>query len=258
MSNSKGNQYPLWYISNEFGVYAVDKSGSAHSKSKTNFAMDIGVSEDGTVWVLSNEPDPDGGGAKIYWSNGDGSWNEINTSDPGGIKISGAANSRCIYLTSEGDIYTLNTDGTTTKDYSNSGFMMITYGGNYIWAVVPEKEGGIPVLRYTSVTDPTKTWTTFGNGVHPTSISSNYQGTCFAVLNFNPVYYTVDGQSGSAGAGADGTTMQISFRNWNFILTTDATSDGNQIMEWQDTNGGTYMAITPRGSRVESSYYRAS
>ena len=77
MSNQKGNQYPLWGINNNYEVFVLKTDGSTETMSKNDFAMDIAVSEDGTVWVLSTEPDPDGGGAKIYWSNGDNTWNEI-------------------------------------------------------------------------------------------------------------------------------------------------------------------------------------
>ena len=62
MANSNGNTYPFIIISGEGQVFGVDSSQTTHSLSNSNFAMDIGISEDGTIWAISNVPDPDGGG----------------------------------------------------------------------------------------------------------------------------------------------------------------------------------------------------
>ena len=110
MANSKGNQYPNWTISNQGEVFAIDTTNTATSKSKKDFAASIGVSEDGTIWAISYEPDPDGGGSKLYWSNGDGNWTEIDTPDPGGIyQSTGADNEGCIYKTFDGLLIRMTT-----------------------------------------------------------------------------------------------------------------------------------------------------
>lgn len=258
MSNTKGNQYPMWYIDNNYEVFALDHGGKSHSMSSNSFAYDIGVSEDGTVWVVSSLPDSDGGGARIFWSNGDGNWNEIATSDPGGIRITGYTGSSCLFLTSNDEVYSLDTNGTATLEFQNLNIILLTYGGGYLWSLMPEQAGGIPVLRYLDIGSGSKTWNTFAGNVMPSSISADYAGNCAAVVNFSPVTYSKDGSSSySAGAGIDGKALQISFRNWCFAVSTDANQDGNLIYEWQDESGGTFMATAARGSVVESSYYTA-
>lgn len=259
MANSKGNQYPLWYISNEQQVMAVAHNGKTYEKSQAGFAADIGISEDGTVWVISEIPDPDGGGARIFWSNGDSNWNEISTSDPGGKIITGAEGSNCMYLTASDEVYTLNPQGKATLDFKGLNIQEISYGGNYLWGVLPENSGGIPVLRYLKVTDPSKTWHTFTGNITPSSISTGYAGNCSAVVKRNPMYFLTDGtSSGSMGTGADGQTLSITFRNWCFILNTNANENGNQIMEFQSGGAGSFVAMAVRGTRVESSYYQVS
>ena len=72
----------------------------------------------------------------------------------------------------------------------------------------------------------------------------------------SPKYYSHDGISmGSAGSGADGKTLIISFKSWNYSLTTDGNENGNQVMEWQDDQGGTYMATSFRAVKVLSTFY---
>lgn len=68
-----GNNYAYWYIDNNYQVFAVDSSNQVHSKSQQMFAMDIGTSDNGTLWAISMTPDPGGG-------------------------ISGYTDSSCIYL----------------------------------------------------------------------------------------------------------------------------------------------------------------
>ncbi len=259
MSNSKGNQYPLWYININFQVMALDHSGKAYEKSNPGFATDIGVSEDGTVWVISTVPDPDGGGARIFWSNGDGNWNEISTADPGGIQITGASGSNCMFITSDDKVYTLTTAGKASLNFQDLEILQLSYGGNYLWALLPESPGGIPVLRYLKVTDPGLTWHTFTGNILAQRISTNTSGNCAAVVDNNPMYFLNDGKSsGSMGIGTDDQTLQITYRNWCFILTTDSTENGNLIMEFQSAGNGSFAPLAVRGNKVESSYYLAS
>ena len=145
MSNQKGNQYPLWFISNNYQVFAGDSSGKAHSMSDQMFAMDISISEDGTVWVLSTTPDPDGGGSKLFWSDGDSNWNEINTPDPGGVAIAGGTGSSCYYLDYDSNIRTMDTNGASNVVYSKNYVESIDYGGGYFWLFWQGKKEIYPV-----------------------------------------------------------------------------------------------------------------
>ncbi len=257
MSNSKGNQYPVWGINFNYEVFAVDTNGHANTMSDANFAMKVAISEDGTVWALSTTPDPDGGGSKLFWSNGDGNWTEINTADPGGVSISGGEGDKCYYLTYDGEIRSMDTSGNSTAVYQGNYIVDFDYGAGMFWAIMPEQAGGIPCLQYTSASDIS--WKAFHGNPEPFSISADYQGNCIAIAGFDPVYYSKDGTStGSAGAGVAGKALQISAKNWTFLVSTDANANGNLLYEWQDIAGGTFEALAARGMSVAASYYRKS
>ena len=70
MANSKGNRYPLWAIEVDGTVVAYDAMATRHEMSQATFATQISVSDDGTVWIVSFNTDPSGGGLKIFFSNG--------------------------------------------------------------------------------------------------------------------------------------------------------------------------------------------
>lgn len=257
MSNSKGNAYPVWGVNINFQVFAVDASGKVHAKSNENFATSVAISEDGTVWALSITPDPDGGGAKLFWSNGDGQWTEIDTPDPGGIQVSGAKDDTCLYLTYDGELRLLDTNANNKVFYTNEYLVEFDYGGGMIWALFPDKPGGMATLHYSDYN--TLDWKEFEGQVYPFSLSVSYSGDCYGVNDFNPMYYSKDGKSsGSAGSGLDRETVQISFKNWTYALSTDINSEGNLICEWVDTKGGTFEGIGVRGSRIAASYFRKS
>lgn len=258
MSNTKGNQYPLWGINNNFQVFAIDTTGKTHAMSNENFAMNISVSEDGTVWISSTTPDPDGGGSKLFWSNGDSNWNEINTPDPGGISVSGGQADNCFYLTFGGEIRIVDTNSNNKLYYSGNYIDDFDYGGGMVWAIMPTKEGGIPCLQYSDINN--LQWKAFAGNPQPSSISADYQGNCKAVANYSPVYYSNDGTStGSAGSGLNGQAIFISAKSWTFALSTDANENGNLIYEWQDEEGGTFMTMTAsRGISIAASYYRGT
>ncbi len=255
MSNSKGNQYPLWGINISYQVFAVDTNGHATTKSNVNFAMKMAISEDGTVWALSTTPDPDGGGSKLFWSNGDGHWTEINTPDPGGIGIAGGEGDKCYYLTYDNEIRSMDTSGNSASVYKGNYIADFDYGGGMFWALMAEQTGGAPCLQYTPASSIS--WKVFQGKPEPVSISANYQGNCIAINSFDPVYYLKDGSStGSAGAGVAGKALQISAKNWTFLVSTDANSEGNLLYEWQDSAGGTFFPMSVRGMIAAASYYR--
>ena len=257
MSNSKGNQYPLWGISISYQVFAVNTDGHATTMSNVSFAMSMAVSEDGTVWVLSTTPDPDGGGSKLFWSNGDGNWTEINTTDPGGVSIAGGEGDKCYYLTSDSEIRSMDTSGNSVSIYKGNYIADFDYGGGMFWALMPEQSGGAPYLQYTPAS--AISWKVFQGKPQPASISANYQGNCLAVTSADPVYYSKDGSStNSAGAGVAGKAFIISAKNWTFLLSTDVNSEGNLLYEWQDIAGGTFLPMSVRGMKLAASYYRKS
>ena len=152
MANTKGNAYPLWIIKPNYEVFAVNTDQSTVSKSNDNFALSIAIAEDGTVWVLSLTPDPDGGGSKLFWSDGDGNWNEINTSQIQVVLVSaGYTGSSCIVFGLR-IVYCerWDTDGTSTVLYNNPEIPLfnVEYGGGMIWACRSPKQSETPVLSY--------------------------------------------------------------------------------------------------------------
>ena len=260
MANSNGNAYPYLVINNWFQVLGVNSKGDNFSLSNENFALDIGISEDGTIWAISVTPDPDGGGGRIYWSTGNGTWNEISTSDPGGVKICGGTGSSCFYITSDGVVRTLDTDGTSSVFDGTYNYLEFNYGGGYVWAVFSLKDGDVPQLYYSD--GSVLSWNAFAGNPLPSSISSDYAGTCFAVdENNNPVYYSTDGTStGTAGSGIDGMAMQISSKNWTYVVTFDAASSSgeNPIYKWVDESGGKFEKTNMTGMKVLSTYHTGS
>ena len=248
MSNTKGNAYPLWMISNSFQVQSVDSSQHITNQSDEGFAMDFGISEDGTIWVLSTQPDPDGGGSKIYWGNGDSNWNEIATSDPGGIRICGFTGSSCLFLTGDYQLMSMDTDGTskTIYDGSTNPVIEFDYGDNTIWAVLSNKEGEIPTLHYTDAS--TINWTSVGENLYSLySLSVNVQGFCFGIMDYKPVYYEKNGTTGSAGATGSKLALAISNKEASFILTNDGDASGNLVMEYTPDGGGTFFSHKSTG-----------
>lgn len=257
MSNSKGNAFPLWGINIDYQVFAVDTSGNVHSKSKRDFAYSVAVSEDGTVWALSIAPDPDGGGSKLFWSDGDGNWTEINTSDPGGVRVCGGQNDTCIYSTGNGDLRLLDTNTNNKLIYSNPSLVEFDYGGGILWGILPNKEGGIPTLHYSDSNNIN--WKEFAGSVSPYGLSANYEGNCAATFSFNPMVYSKDGSSSySGGSGLEGKAMQATFKNWNFVLSIEANENGNLIYEWVDEQGGSFEQTNARASQIAASYHKNS
>lgn len=256
MANSKGNAFPNIILSNDSQVFGVDSHNQTHQLSETSFALDLAVSEDGTLWIISNTPDPDGGGSRIYWSNADGNWNEINTPEPGGVQISGGTGSSCYYLTSAGVVRTLDTNGDSTVFDDSSNFISFDYGGGYVWGIF-YKNGGIPKLYYSQAN--ALSWQAFSGDPSPMSISVSYAGDCYGIDDSgSPKVYSTDGSTvSSAGSGADDNTAQISSKNWTYLISyVDMSSDGNLVYAWVDTQGGTFEPTTVRAYKVCSTYHR--
>ncbi len=263
MSNQKGNQFPAWGINTENQVFAVDPENNIITKSDTGFAIDLGISEDGTLWALSQIPDPDGGGARIFWSNGDGNWTEINTSDPGGVQITGTTAGNCIYRTFDGVLRTMDTAGNSSVLYDQFPVTDVDYGGGYLWAILDSNtmEDNIiiqPHLHLSKFTSPLN-WSSFKGNPSPSSLSAGYAGNCYGLIDGTPTYFLTDGSgSGSAGAGVDGQCLQMTFKNWSYVLTTNLNEEGNLVYKWVDTFGGKFEPTNIRANYFLSSFYRKS
>ena len=118
----------------------------------------------------------------------------------------------------------------------------------------------MPKLYYSSA--GVLSWNAFAGDPQPNSISVGYQGNCYAVdEQGDPVYYSTDGSSsGSAGGGAQGKGLQISFKNWNYLLTNNysPTTFGNLVYVWEDTQGGEFKATAVTAMKVLATYHTSS
>lgn len=254
MASSKGNRYPVWGISSSFQVFAVDPKGKVHMMSDPHFAMSVTISEDGTVWVLATTPDPDGGGAKLYWSNGDHHWGEISTPDEGGVRVAGGKGSQCFYLTFTGDIKIMDTDGHSQDFYSGHHIIDFDYGGGMIWGIMSDEEDQTPRLQFADA--DTLAWKTFSGDPMPSTITVDHEGNCKGVMNSCPVLYSKDGiSSASVGNDLDGKTLGISAKYATYLLSTEDTMEGNRFYRWQETVRS-FAPMPVRGMALAASYHR--
>jgi hypothetical protein len=257
MANTKGNQYKAWIIDKEFQVCAVDSNQSRIPKSEPGFAADIGISEDGTLWVVSRKPDEPQGGSVIFWSDGDGNWTPIT--GHGAMQISGGAAEACYFINAEGVLNSLNTSGASAMVYTNpwGPILEADYGGGKIWAVYPTAASGeLAMLHHSNASVIQFSPFAEKQELSPTSISASYAGDCYGVLENSPIFFSSDGVTqGSAGSGANGTTERITFKNWNYITVMNQGQNGNQVWEWIDTEGGVYQNAGFSAYSVISSYF---
>ena len=255
MSNTKGNAYPLWGINNKFQVFAMDSSQQVHAMSKENFAMDISISEDGTVWILTTEPDPDGGGAKLFWSNGDKNWHEIDTPEEGGVAIAGASGDNCFYLSTGGMLRRVNTTGQSINIYEGD-LVNFDYGGGYFWAILPQAPGGEAILQFSSATPPFQ-FKPFPGNKTPFGLSVNTEGNCYGIEDFSSKYYSNNGTgTGSYGHNLDEKALQITFKGWSYIRSTEFGENGNRVYKWVDIAGGTFEPLKVYAVSIAASYHR--
>ena len=256
MANQKGNKYPNWAITNEFQVLAYDSQAKPHTMSDADFASDMGISEDGTVWVLSNKPDAtEGEGSLIYYGDGTNNWIQASAVD-GAYAIAGGPGGSCYYLNSDSQIVQLNTDGTGSTVYSDKPVIEMDYGGGYIWALIMDEKNATVGLYFANA-GSSLSFTDFNFSGNPTNISVDYSGRCVAAVDFDPYYFSTDGSSyGSAGSGADGKTVTITSKNWTYLVSTDINNSyQNIIMVWEDTQGGKFTNTAMYGMRVYGTYY---
>jgi hypothetical protein len=258
MSNQKGNQFQLWGITPDNQVFAANIGEAPVMKSKPNFAMDLSISEQGTLWAVSQIPDPDGGGGKIFWSNGDGQWNEINNSAPGAVQIAGTSSENCVYRTFDGLLYGQDTSGNNNLYYNGETPVLdVDYGGGMLFGLLAEAPGKDPILQYSGYRTP-PIWKPFQGDLMPGGLSVSYNGDCYGIIGDAPLYFSKDGHStGSAGAGLSGQALQISFKNWTFVRSTDLNKEGNLVYKWVDQYGGKFVPTNIRANYIVASYYRA-
>ncbi len=259
MANTKGNIYPFWGIANDFSVFAIDTEGQIHPKSQAGFAFNIGIAEDGTIWALSNFADPDGGGAEIFWTDGSDQWNEITSSAPGGLRLTGGAGSSCLYICTDRVLRTMDTDGVAEVMYYDKPIHDVDYGGGKLWAILPQAEGEKLTL-YRAEYDLQPKFNLFSTSQrhYPKDISVSMAGDCYGIDDNTAYYFNLDGKTGPVGAGSAGKTINISYKNHHYILTTHANVNGNEVYEWKDVEGGTYVDAGFRAQKILATYHQAN
>ncbi len=244
MANTNGNAVPAWIISMTGQILSVSANGTITAQSPVDFAYDLSISDDGTLWVISTTPDPDGGGAKIFWGLGDGKWNEINTPNPGGVGITGTGPGACFYVTQGGDLWQLHTDGKASIKKFASQVVEVDYCGNGIlWAVFPEKPGDAATLHFGPMGVSPFVWHHFPGNVSPTSISGNSNGNCYGLINGKPMQYTQAGTSQMFDKGAQ-RGMSTSFKQGSisgqdrwYLTAASGNQNGNPVMFYKGAQG---------------------
>lgn len=256
---ASGNDYVAWLINADNQLIGVLPGGDPIVKSGPDFAYDIGISEDGTIWVISTQADPVNGGALIFWGTGDGNWNLIQKPTKEAMKICGTTAGACIYLAEDGDIVQMNTSGTSYTLIPGSAITDFDYGGGYYWAILPDQAGGIPSLHYAKVSPAPINWQPFKGAPDPTSVTVDYEGNGYGVVDYTVMFYDNDGStSGVYALGADGVVLQVSCKNWSYALSTKAEVKGNEVLIWADENGGMWVGTNMFGIKVLATYYLAS
>lgn len=255
MANTNGNVYPALGINAQNQVFGVDSNNNIHLLSAENFAQVIAISENGTIWAIST--DPVSGGAQISWSIGDGNWTPVNN-DPGAVLITGTTADGALYYTESETLWAIQTAYNEGEQIGQiPAVQNLDYGGGYLWMVAPIQPNTEACLQFTP-TDGTYNWKPFAGLPEPSSISVNYMGDCYGVNDFSPVYYSSDGtNTGSDGSGATGSALEITFKNTYYVLSTNGNENGNDVLIWEDVNGGTFVSAGFQAIQVLGTYYLA-
>lgn len=254
---ASGNNFIALLIGASNQIVGVLPGGDQQTISDTDFAFDIGISEDGIIWVISTQADPVNGGAKVFWGMGDGTWNEIQKPTTEAMAIFGTTVGSCIYLAEDGNVVQLSTDGTNNTLITGSLIVDMDYGGGYYWAVMPSEPGGIPSLFFAKAA-PALDWQSFKGAPDPTSVTVDYEGNGYGVADYTVMFYSNDGStSGVYALGADGVVLQVSCKNWSYALSTKATDQGNEVLSWADENGGMWVGTNMFAIKVLATYYNA-
>lgn len=254
MSNTNGNIYPAWGIDFENRVFAMDSSNAVYPMSDPDFAELIAISDSGIIWVISTSPDPSSGSV-LYWGKGDGNWNPVGNV-PGAVDLTGGAGNGAVYATEDGQIWSIDITGEGEMIDKIADLQDMDYGGGYLWTVFPPTPGSPAVLQFADTSVIPVKWQIFNGPVMPQSISIGYTGDCYAVTDFTPVFYSKDGKStGSVGSGANGSALEITFKNNIYLLSTNGNEQGNDVLIWVDTQGGVFESIGVQALQILATYY---
>ena len=263
MPNTNYNAYLLMMVSEQFQIIGVNPDGSTTNVSDEDFAHKISISEDGTLWAISLEPDLDGGGGKIYYSQSANDWHEITSKHPGARSISGGPGSSCFYIDdAEGAIYSVQTDGTAVKHFSDRQVCEMGAGGGIIWALYgTNHDGDIPSLHYSNWNPPFDFILFKANLTHasPTSLSVDSKGHCYCNMYKTPWVYKHNSRaSGAVAELVDNQAIVITKKNNNFIMTIDSNSEGNQILQMGGPGGQpyNYNPINQRAINICATFYK--
>lgn len=254
MPNTNANVYPALGINAQNQVFGVDPNNNIHLLSEENFAQVIAISENGTIWAITT--DPLTGGAQLAWSVGDGNWTIVISTAPGAVFLTGSVGGGALYYTEDQTLWGVSTNGESEQIAQMPEVQDIDYGGGYLWMVAPIGPDTQACLQFTPTTGLSYNWKPFAGIVEPNSIAVNYQGYCYGVQDFSPVYYAPDGSTtGSGGSGAEGSALEITFKNTYYLLSTNGNENGNDVLIWEDVNGGTFVNAGFQAVQVLGTYY---
>ncbi|WP_373550361.1 hypothetical protein [Haliscomenobacter sp.] len=257
MPNTNANVYPALGINAQNQVFGVDANNNIHTLSNEGFAQVIAISENGTIWAIST--DPLSGGAQLSWSTGDGNWTAFSNV-PGAVLLTGSRADSALYYTESQTLWTIQTSGQGEQIGQMPEVQDLDYGGGYLWMIAPIAPNGDACLQFTSMEGPMFNWKPFSGYSEPSSISVNYAGNCYGVDgSFSPMYYLNDGVStGSAGDGATTSSLEVSFKNTFYVLSTNGNEKGNDVLVYKGDGPGSFVSAGFQAIQVLGTYYSAS
>lgn len=256
MPNINANVYIALGINAKNQVFGVDITNHLHLLSIESFAESIAISENGIIWAIAANPGP--GGANLYWSAGDGNWHAAGPSAKEAVKITGSVANQVYYYGTDDCLYYINTSGEGEQIGPIPDVQYLDYGGGFLWIVAPTQPGGIPSLQFCQIGTRSFDWRSFTGAPSPTDICVNAYGNCYGIQSYSPRYFLNDGvRTGSAGTGANGKALEMSYKKTYYLLSNNANADGNEVMVYTNFQGySNFIDAKFRAIQVLGTYYQ--
>ncbi len=243
-------------INQENQVAGVKKDLTMYPFPSKFGIYDISLSEDDVTFAVSDIPDPDGGGALLYYLTEDNDWAKLDNGNPGARKVCGTGIRSCLYISEDDNIYSMNTQAQGQLVYDGLPILELAYGGGMLWGVLPDKTGGMPQLHWSkySAGSPIN-WNLFPGNYQPTSLAANEQGDAYGIESGLPYgYIAAKGQRFQFGAMPQPNGMEITFKNWSYVLTSNSSPQGNEVLKWVDEQGGVWQDAGFKATKVCAVY----
>lgn len=238
-------------VDSSYAVQKVSSTGQATSKSEENFALNVSVGADGSVWVVSTDAGIADRGGNLLKRLAKGAKDWTTVMIEGGVeitKVSGDAAGNAYVI--DGDtheILHISASGKIIADYTNkepflevsAAFSDTNPSSNQIWAIGanPLENLGNPVYY---MTDPKKEWQSRGVGAQDLSgywtVSSDGQ-VITAAPDSGEHVMSPKGTASSISVGASGSI-------WVVSLDANMKQGGAFLKIWNEQGSGAKNWVT--------------